>query len=120
MMAEFQKPVKVTTEDIEANISSEYYFTAEHGIEGAMGRLEFHARQPCGTHKGTLHQVTFCVLVLRNGTKIVGINYGSVDPAEHSVEDGRKYAREHAIEQVWPLMGYELRSRLIAQQGCLF
>lgn len=103
---------RITPADIEANIASEHYFTAEHGIEGAMSRLELHARHPGDGPAGTFDQVMFCVIVLRNGTKIVGINYGSVDPAQHSAVDGRKYARDHAIEQIWPLMGYELRSQL--------
>ena len=52
------------------------------------------------------------VLVLRNGTKIVGVNYEAIDPARHDPEMGRTKARKAAIEQVWPLMGYALRSRL--------
>lgn len=56
--------------------------------------------------------LTFCVLVLRNGTKIVGINYGPVSPENFSAKQGREEARANAIEQVWPLMGYELRSKL--------
>lgn len=97
---------KITLEDIEAAIASEYYFTAAEGLAGLGPKA--------------LEQVTFCVLVLRNGTKISGVNYGSIDPAQHSAEDGRKYARENAIEQIWPLLGYELRTKLLAQQGCLF
>ena len=105
---------RITPADIEASIASEVYFTAEHGVEGAMSRLELHARHPGQT--GTWSQVTFCLVALRNGTKIVGINYGSVDPALHSAEVGRKYARDHAIEQIWPLLGYELRNKLHAMQ----
>jgi len=97
---------KITPEDIEAAIASEYYFTAAEGLAGLGPKA--------------LEQVTFCVLVLRNGTKISGVNYGSIDPAQHSAEDGRKYARGNAIEQIWPLLGYELRTKLLAQQGCLF
>lgn len=107
---------KITLEAIEAVIDSEYYFTAEHGIEGAMSRLELHTRHPGDGLTGTLSQVTFCLIVLRNGTKIVGINYGSVDPSQHSVVDGREYAREDAIRQIWPLLGYELRSKLSVKQ----
>lgn len=97
---------KITPEDVEAAIASEYYFTAAEGLAGLGPKA--------------LEQVTFCVLVLRNGTKISGVNYGSIDPAQHSAEDGRKYARENAIKQIWPLLGYELRTKLLAQQGCLF
>lgn len=64
----------------------------------------------------SLGLLTFCVLVLRNGTKIVGINYGPVSPENFNAEQGRQEARKHAIEQVWPLLGYELRSKLAAKQ----
>lgn len=100
---------RVTPADIEANIAAEHYFTAAEGLGGSCNGYKLLDKV-----NGTLDQVTFCVLVLRNGTKIVGINYGSVDPARHSVVDGRKYSRENAIEQIWPLLGYELRSKLAA------
>lgn len=106
---------KITPEDIEAAIVAEHYFTAAEGLGGSCNGYKLLDKV-----NGALYQVTFCVLVLRNGTKIVGINYGSVDPAQHSAEDGRRYARESAIEQIWPLLGYELRTKLLAQQGCLF
>ena len=63
---------------------------------------------------GTL--VTTCCLTLRNGAKVVGVNYGPVSPQNFSAEDGRKYARENAIEQIWPLEGYLLRQRLYEQE----
>ena len=49
---------------------------------------------------------------LRNGTKIVGINHGSIDPVQHDPSRGKVEARAHAIEQIWPLMGYELRTKM--------
>lgn len=63
---------------------------------------------------GTL--VTTCCLTLRNGAKVVGVNYGPVSPQNFSAKDGRKYARENAIEQIWPLEGYLLRQRLYEQE----
>ncbi|CAN7306597.1 Gp49 family protein [Cupriavidus necator] len=62
----------------------------------------------------SLGMLTFCVLVLRNGHRVVGINYGPVDPALFSAEMAREQAREDAIRQVWPLLGYELRTKLAA------
>jgi len=98
---------RVTPADVEASIASEFYFTAADGCFGAIGH------RPNGVRAGTaLSLLTFCVLILRNGTKIVGINYGSIDPAQHSVERGREDARAQAVEQIWPLLGYELRSKL--------
>lgn len=62
-----------------------------------------------------LDQVTICVLILRNGTKIVGVNEGPVARENFSAETGRKYAREAAVEQIWPLLGYQLRTKLAAE-----
>lgn len=107
----------ITIDDIEGAIASEFYFTAADGIEGAKiahGDYQAvrHNDQRADIAAG---QLTFCVLILKNGTKIVGINYGAIDPARHSVEIGRTEARKHAIEQVWSLLGYELRTKLAAQ-----
>jgi len=119
---------RITPADIEANIAIEYYFTASDGVDGAdIGRLrEQNPDEPltfeplsqeaeCISSDGVTAQLqllTFCVLLLRNGTKVVGINYGSIDPNQHDAELGKEAARAHAIEQVFPLMGYELRSKL--------
>ena len=35
-------------------------------------------------------------------------------PENFNAEIGRKVARENAVDKVWPLMGYELRSKLAA------
>jgi len=90
----------VTQKALEALIVSEYYFTAGDGITGeaVQKSLPF-------VYEADLDDVTFCVLVLGNGTKVVGIG-------ESQDEDGRKLAREDAIEQLWPMMGYALVERL--------
>ena len=107
---------RVTPADIEANIASEHYFTAWEGAQlaywGDSDPEDPKPEEGEPAKDGPLSLLTFCVLVLRNGTKIVGINYGSIDPAQHSVERGREDARAQAVEQIWPLLGYELRSKL--------
>lgn len=105
---------RITPADVEAHIVGEYYFTAAHGVEGAMNRGELIARNPAEVSAPALQMLTFCVLQLRNGTRIVGTNYGAIDPAQHSAERGRADARAQAVEQIWPLLGYELRSKLTA------
>ena len=105
---------RVTPADIEANIVAEYFFTAAHGVLGAMNRGDLIARNPAELNAPALQMLTFCVLQLRNGTRIVGTNYGAIDPAQHSAERGRADARAQAVEQIWPLMGYALRERLAA------
>ena len=95
---------RITPADIEANIIDEVYFTA---LDGYAGTQPFHHEEYRygRVNSRVLGRLTFCVLVLRNGFTVVG----------HSAcadEIGRKIAREKAVEQIWPLMGYELRSKL--------
>ena len=105
---QLNKP-RVTQDAIEENIVSEYYFTAGNGIDGAM--LEALPGTPYSYEK-SLDNVTFCVLVLQNGFKVVGINEGPVSFDNFDATLARKFAREDAIEQIWPLMGYALAERL--------
>ena len=90
---------RVTAADIEASIAAEYSITADSALRN------------CPLVPGLEH-ITICVLVLKNGTKIVGVNEGPVSPENFSAGLGRQYAREAAIEQVWPLLGFQLRSEL--------
>ena len=62
-------------------------------------------------HDIALGLLTFCVLVLRNGFTVTGES-ACASPENFDAEIGRKVARQNAINKVWPLMGYELRSKL--------
>lgn len=90
---------RVTPADIEANIVRENYFTAADGV-----RCDIEAHDPRAL-------LTFCVLVLRNGFTVTGES-ACASPENFDAEIGRKIARQNAVQKVWPLMGYELRSRL--------
>nr|WP_260566597.1 Gp49 family protein [Pseudomonas aeruginosa] len=59
----------------------------------------------------TLGLLTFCVLVLKNGFTVTGES-ACASPANFDAEIGRKISRQNAVSKIWPLMGYELRSRL--------
>lgn len=113
---------RVTPADIEANIVSEHYFTAGEGVIGAFAAGEFDShsgdsvtllRGAASTEvlKPSLNLLTFCVLVLRNGFTVTGES-ACASPENFNAEIGRKLARENAVAKVWPLMGYELRSKL--------
>ncbi len=102
---------RVTPTDIETNIASEHYFTAAHGVEGALAKLELHQRHPGDTPPVNLGLLTFCVLVLRNGFTVTGES-ACASPENFNAELGRKIARQSAVNKVWPLMGYALRSEL--------
>lgn len=57
--------------------------------------------------------LTFCVIVLKNGFTVTGES-ACASPENFDAELGRKIARQNAVQKVWPLMGYELRSKLAA------
>lgn len=100
---------RVTPEDIEANIVGEHYFTAEDGL---FGREVLTSASANYNSTSALSCITICVLITKNGTKLVGANEGPVSPENFNPDLGRKYARQKAIDQLWPMLGYELRSKL--------
>lgn len=109
---------RVTLDAIEAEINAEYYFTAEDGLVGQFLKNEVAAREPgmaALVARQNCHQsaslLTICVLVLHNGFSVVGTS-ACASPENFNAEVGRKIARANAIDQIWPLLGYELRSRL--------
>ncbi|QIL69524.1 hypothetical protein G7048_03525 [Diaphorobacter sp. HDW4B] len=97
---------RVTPADIEDEITSEFYFTAADGVIGASGHRLNSVR--AGT---ALNLLTFCVLVLRNGFTVTGES-ACVSTENFNAEIGRAVARENAINQIWPLLGFRLRDQL--------
>lgn len=97
---------RITPDDLKANIVSEHYFTADQGVSGASYKIHD------ANQKGPLSLLTFCVLVLRNGFTVTGES-ACASPENFNAEIGRRIARENAVAKVWPLMGYELRSKLM-------
>jgi hypothetical protein len=102
------KAPRITPANIEANITSEHYFTAMDGAEAGYLNIMEHGSDPLPK---SLNHLTFCVLVLRNGFTVTGES-ACVSPENFDAEIGRKIARENAVQKIWPLMGYELRSKL--------
>jgi len=102
---------RVTPADIEAAIASEYCFTA---FDGALGAASDTDADPVATALGMpkeLHLLTLCVLVLKNGFTVVGKS-ACASPENFDAELGRKIARQDAVNQMWPLLGYALKERL--------
>lgn len=132
---------RITPADVEANISSEHYFTAADGVrfnwltddhastadrdrveEISYGlRIRTHSATAlnidasAGTPQA-LGLLTFCVLVLRNGFTVTGES-ACASPENFDAEIGRKIARENAVNKIWPLMGYELRTKLMTAES---
>lgn len=95
---------RVTPNDIENSIKHEFYFTAYDGVDGDNSNLD----------KETLDEltlVTFCVLILNNGFKVVG-HSSCVSIENYDQQIGEDIARDNAINEIWPLLGYSLKERI--------
>ena len=114
IQAKGKTAARVTPADIEANIASEHYFTARDGRLGALTNETYVGRErpvEGNADLAPLGLLTFCVLVLRNGFTVTGES-ACASPENFDAEVGRKIARQNAVQKIWPLMGYELRSKL--------
>ncbi len=98
---------RITPADVENAIVSCYFFTAEDGVLGE----EIRNKRPGAVYETALGLLTFCVLVLRNGFTVTGES-ACASPENFDAEIGRKIARANAVNKIWPLMGYALRSKL--------
>ena len=104
---------RITPADIEANIASEHYFTADAGVIASSPKTL--SDEELNALPGSLGLLTFCVLVLRNGFTVTGES-ACASPENFDAELGRKIARRNAVAKIEPLMGYELRSRLAEKE----
>lgn len=77
--------VRVTLEELKANIVKEYYHN--YGL------------------------LTICVLTLRNGFTVTGES-ACADPNNYNEDLGKRLAYTDAEKKIWPLMGYHLRQSL--------
>ena len=111
IQAKGKTAARITPADVEANIVSEHYFTAANGVLGACIDDGLPMHQDAQESQSTLHLLTFCVIVLRNGFTVTGES-ACASPENFDPEIGRKIARQNAVQKVWPLMGYELRTKL--------
>ncbi len=109
IQAKGKTAARIMLADIEANIASVHYFTAAEGYCWADGQEHGRAVYPAA-----LGLLTFCVLVLRNGFTVTGES-ACASPENFDAEIGYKIARANAVQKIWPLMGYELRSKLSEQ-----
>lgn len=102
---------RVTPQMLEDVIAGEYYFTGSDGANGSDWPEHF--RGDASTFNA-LRLLTFCVLVLKNGFTVTGES-ACASPENFKPEIGRKVAREHAKQKLWPLLGYNLKQRLFEE-----
>lgn len=99
---------RITPDDIAAAIKSEYFFRLGDAVATACPEGIWEEDEPA------LKLTTVCVIVMRNGFTVTGKS-ACASPENFDAELGRKIARQNAVSEIWPLMGYELRSKLAAQ-----
>ena len=103
---------RVTPDHIESIIASEHYFTAAQGDHQAKEDDLIDNPQPyVEATPDSLHLLTFCVLVLRNGFTVTGES-ACASPENFDAEIGSKIARENAVNKIWMLEGYLLKQKL--------
>lgn len=105
---------RVTDNDVEAEISGEYYFRAVDGVIG--GRIANNVSLTLEiNHSEQLGLLTFCVLVLRNGFTVMGQS-ACASPANYNQGIGERLARVDAKNKIWNLMGFMLRDRIAMEE----
>jgi len=104
---------RVTLEQVEETIAGTYYFTAAQGVLGQLLDNGEDEAEVCEALEAepALGLLTFCVLVLTNGFTVTGQS-ACAAPENFNEEIGRDIARRNAVAQIWPLLGYELRTAL--------
>lgn len=91
---------RVTPADVENEIALEISFNV-----GAAGRA-------LGVpHSAGCELLTICVLTLKNGFTVTGES-ACASPENFNAEIGHKIARQHAVDKIWPLLGFRLRDQL--------
>jgi hypothetical protein len=91
---------RVTLQDINDSIAFECVTTAAKAVSGTPGES-----------MEELKILTLCILVMSNGFTVIGKSAPAA-PENFNAELGAKFAREDAIRQLWPIMGYALRDSL--------
>lgn len=87
---------------IEAAISEEHSFTANKALDAMQFPRPASLPDP-------LAMLTVCILVTKNGCVVIG---KSASHKNVNAALGAKFAREDAVRQLWPLMGFASRDEL--------
>ena len=93
---------RVTPDHIDATVSWEQTFTAGDALR-ALGYPSHQA----------FDLLTICVLKLVNDFTVIGES-ACASPENFDRELGAKIARQNAVNKIWPLEGYLLKSKLLA------
>ena len=73
-------------------------------LEAKVHSVEFY-------NPAAILHMTVAIVVMQNGYAVIGKS-APADPDKFNSDLGRKFARDDAIRQIWPLEGYALREKL--------
>ena len=99
----------MTDQEIEKDIQAKGLTAARitpDMIKALMARVTYFVQVPDDTTSTFAHAYLDGKFFLTSG------HSACVCPENFNAEIGRKIARENAVNKIWPLMGYELRSKL--------
>ena len=100
---------RLTPDLIDSKIKSTEYILPRDVCKRDNGVEIFDAPLP-------LQTLTFCIITLQNGFTVTGES-ACASSENFDAEIGKKIARGNAVNKIWPLMGYELRSKLSEVQN---
>lgn len=100
-------PHRISLAELETNIAHEFSIV---GGVAARAALKLGDPRPSNETLAALDTFVIHTIVLRNGFTVVGTSAAS-DPANFNFHFAKQRARENAILQIWPLMGYALRQQ---------
>lgn len=92
----------ITLSNVQDCISTVHYFTASQGVIGSGQQMQFGS---------PLLTLSFCVLVLKNGFTVTGES-ACVSPDNYNVKTGQDIARANAENKIWPLLAYQLKTKI--------
>jgi hypothetical protein len=93
---------RVTLNDINDAIAFEATCTANKALTGTPGESD-----------DAFKLLTLCFIRMKNGYTVIGKS-APASPENFNADLGAKFAREDAVRQIWPIMGYALREKLAA------
>lgn len=94
----------LTIEKIEESIRKKIIIS---GYDAASGNVAFLSDEDIAT----LENVTICILIMKNGFVVTGES-APIDSADYCFEVGRQVAYQRALDKLYPLIGYELKTKL--------
>lgn len=87
-------------------------------LEGEIEQIWYTTADRCISERATLRAaeglkvMTLCFILMKNGFISVG-DSTPASPENFNPDLGRKLAYDQALRKLWPILGYELRTRLM-------